>query len=171
MIHLSIKLLFVLAAWKWGDWRNWQKYYPTILFFILGDLAYNYIFYDYTLWEFDERIPLLKYDTFLVFSFMLLRYPATVLIFLGKFPKGMAKGTAWISLWVIIYIGLEMFDLKMGLIEHHNGWNLLWSFVFDIMLFVIIKIHHHRPIIAWALTIICSIILWNLLNVPIDILK
>jgi len=30
--------LYLFAAWKWGDWKNWREYYPTILFFIIGDL-------------------------------------------------------------------------------------------------------------------------------------
>ncbi|MCD8508623.1 MAG: hypothetical protein LRY73_01060 [Bacillus sp. (in: Bacteria)] len=173
MVHLFIKIIFVAAAWRWGDWRNgnWQKYYPTILFFIIGDLFYNFIFYNYPLWEFDEIIPLLQYDSFLVMSFMFLRYPATVLIFLGRFPKGLLKGGLWIGLWVFIYIGLEVIDLYMGLIQHHNDWNLWWSLLFDVILFVMLKIHHHRPLVAWVLSIVCSVVLWNLLNVPIGILK
>lgn len=39
MIKISIKLFFVLAEIKWGDWRGWKKYYPTIQFFIIKDLS------------------------------------------------------------------------------------------------------------------------------------
>jgi hypothetical protein len=36
-IQLDVAL-FLFAAIKWGDWRKWRNYYPTILFFMVGDL-------------------------------------------------------------------------------------------------------------------------------------
>ncbi|PIB57799.1 hypothetical protein, partial [Pseudomonas sp. 2822-17] len=53
IIHIVIKLLFLFAAYKWGDWEKWEKYYPTILFFIIGDLLYNFLFYNYPMWLFN----------------------------------------------------------------------------------------------------------------------
>ena len=35
---LSTVLLLVLT-WQFGDWRNWRKYYPTILFIVLVKLV------------------------------------------------------------------------------------------------------------------------------------
>lgn len=37
MIQL-LACLFILVCYKWGDWRNWKTYYPTILFLIAGTL-------------------------------------------------------------------------------------------------------------------------------------
>ncbi|WP_338448335.1 hypothetical protein R4Z09_19085 [Niallia oryzisoli] len=46
-MHLFHALLFLLAAMRWGDWLNWRMYYPTILFFIGGDLLKNALLHDY----------------------------------------------------------------------------------------------------------------------------
>lgn len=171
MIHSTVKLLFVLAAIKWGDWRGWKKYYSTIQFFIIGDLFYNLIFHDYPLWRFEEIIPLFKYDTFIMLSFMFLRYPATVFIYLGRFPKEKGKAIMWYLFWVLLYIGIEIIDLKIGLIKHYNSWNIWWSLVFDMLVFALLKIHLHKPLLAWGLGVLSSIVLWNLLGVPSHILK
>lgn len=34
-------ILYILVCLKWGDWRNWRKYYPTILYVIIWDLIFN----------------------------------------------------------------------------------------------------------------------------------
>lgn len=171
MIHISIKIFFVLAAIKWGDWKHWKKYYPTIQFFIIGDLFYNLIFRDYPLWKFKELYPIMKLDIIIMASFMIVRYPATVFIYLGKFPNEKSKAILWYLFWVLLYIGIEIIDLQIGLIKHFNSWNIWWSLLFDMIIFAILKIHFHKPLLAWGLALLCSIILWNLLEVPIHILK
>lgn len=171
MVHITIKLLFVLSAIKWGDWKNWKKYYPTIQFFIIFDLFYHLIFHDYPLWKFEELVPILKRDIFISLTFMFLRYPATVLIYLGNFPKEKVKGILWYIFWVLLYFILEIIDLKIGLIKHSNSWHIGWSLIFDMLLFAILKIHHHKPLLGWGLALLSSIILWNLLEVPFSILE
>ena len=49
-------LLFLVAAIKWGDWRRWRDFYPTILFFIVGDLLKNFLLYNHWLWTYKETI-------------------------------------------------------------------------------------------------------------------
>ena len=157
---------------KWGDWRNWEKYYSTILFFIIGDLFYNFIFFDYPMWRFfDGNPPIFGYDKFIVFSFIFFRYPATVLIYLGKFPKGLRKGIIWFSFWVLLYFSIEVVKTYIGIVDHFNGWSLGWSFIFDIIIFTMIKLHFHRPLIAWVVGLILAIILWIILDVPLNILN
>lgn len=45
MFRIILVLVFVIIAWKWGDWKNWKLYYPTILFMILGDFVYIFLTY------------------------------------------------------------------------------------------------------------------------------
>jgi hypothetical protein len=172
MPHLFIQLSFLIAGYKWGDWKNWRKYYSTILFFILMDLFYNFLLYHYPMWTLhDSPIPLFQYEYFIILCLMFLRYPPTVLIYLGKFPNGRLKRMGWITLWVVIYFILEVLNLHMGSVSHHNGWNLAWSFLFNIVLFVMIKIHYHRPLLSWALSFIWILFLWNIFDVPMDVLE
>ncbi|MFC4558248.1 CBO0543 family protein [Virgibacillus kekensis] len=157
-----------LAAYRWGDWRNWRLYYPTILFYVLSDLFYNYALFQYPMWRFhDGPIPLFHYEFFIVLSFLLLRYPATVLIYLGRFPSDKWKAVGWILFWVALYLAFEAFDYQIGLISYDNGWHIGWSLLFNLVLFSMLKIHYHRPLLAWALSAIWIVTLWN---IPLEVI-
>ena len=83
--NIIASLFFLVAAWRWGDWRNWQKYYPTILFIMFVNYANGYITYNQPLWQFES--PLLKTTLSDIFV-SLLAYPSTVLLFLPRYPNG-----------------------------------------------------------------------------------
>ena len=55
-MHLFLAILFLLVAIRWGDWRNWKRYYPTILFIIGSDLLKNAILHDHRMWEYQETV-------------------------------------------------------------------------------------------------------------------
>jgi len=80
---LLLPMIWILSAYKWSDWRNWKKYYPTILFFILSDLIYNFIAYNYPLWELTS--PKLGV-TYSVLIKCFTSWPASTLLYLTHFP-------------------------------------------------------------------------------------
>jgi hypothetical protein len=45
-MNIAFGIMFLLIGWRFGDWRNLGKYYPTILFLIIGDLLYNVLTYN-----------------------------------------------------------------------------------------------------------------------------
>ena len=112
MRHFLLNGLFLSAAIKWGDWRNWRDDYPTILFFVLGDLLKNFLFYNYWMWTFQETIfeqNILQNHTFILLMIMVSVYPSTLLIFLGRFPEKMWQKGIWVALWIFIYSFIEYF--------------------------------------------------------------
>ncbi len=168
-MYIFINSLYLIAGFKWGDWRNWKKYYPTILFFIIGDLLYNFILYNKTMWHFHDII--LPNHTAITVMAMFVSYTATVLIYLGRFPTGWIKRSLWFMLWCGIYLGIEYTNNKLGFITYHNGWNIWWSVLFTCTIFIILPIHHKRPLFAWLLSFIIIISLLNIFDVRISELK
>ena len=83
-MYIVINILYIIAGFKWGDWRNWKLYYPTILYFFIGDLLYNFLLYKQSLWLFHDLI--LPNHTTITIMTMAISYPATILIYLGRFP-------------------------------------------------------------------------------------
>ncbi|MFS0862440.1 CBO0543 family protein [Fredinandcohnia sp. 179-A 10B2 NHS] len=170
-------LLWLLALFIWGDWRNFNKYYPTFLFFLLGDFLYLYMLNDYyPMWKYipkgvDSEIGIT--DTHVSLSIMAIKYPATIAIFLGRFPeeKGRTRQYLYILIWVLIYTLNEFADLSLGLIKYYNGWNLGWSILFNIVMFSIIRLHHLKPLPAWVVSIIFVILLWNIFDVPSSVFR
>lgn len=78
MVNVLYASVWIFAMWKWGDWKNWQKYYPTILLFIIGDFIYLYLLSDlYPMWrynppEIDKQAGLT--NTHIALSVMLIKY-------------------------------------------------------------------------------------------------
>lgn len=146
--QIIVSIIMLLCAWKWGDWRNWKSYYPTMLFFALGDFAYGLLTYNFPLWEFES--PLLK-TTYSDFLISLVFFPATVLIFIPHFPNGLKKQVPYILLWATIYTLIERVSYLLGFFSYHNGWNIGWSILFNLFMFPLLKLHHKKP--QWTILI------------------
>lgn len=176
MVNAIYASIWFLALWKWGDWKNWQKYYATILFFFIGDFIYLYLLSDqYPMWKYtppasDSSVGVT--NTHVSLSIMAIKYPATALIYLSKFPDhNKQKQLLYIGCWVIIYIINEAVDLKFNLIKYYNGWNLWWSVLFDVVMFSILRIHYRNPLLAWLLSIGFIVSLWHIFDVPSTVFR
>lgn len=174
-MHIVYNLIFCVAAWRFGDWRNWEKYYPTILFFVFGDLLHNFIMYDHYFWLFHENMlpTLLPNHTIISIITMIFSYPATILIYLKYFFK---TKKWWLRvlhffIWVSIYLGIELVNLQLGFISHHNDWDMGWSVLFVIVMFVMFPIHYKKPLLALALSIPFILFLLFQFDVPFEKLK
>jgi hypothetical protein len=169
-------LVWLVILLKWGDWRNWKKYYPTILFFILGDFIYLYLLSDqYPMWRYnpqgyDKEVGITNAHVSL--SVMAIKYPATILIYLSRFPDSNKwKQTVYILFWVFLYAINEIIDLNANLIKHYNGWNLWWSIIFNTVTFIILRIHFTSPLLAWIISLGFIVLLWNIFNVPASVFR
>ncbi|CAM4355570.1 hypothetical protein L1N85_15110 [Paenibacillus alkaliterrae] len=174
-MHFVYNALFLYAGIKWGDWRRWRDYYPTILFFICGDLLMNFLLYNYSMWTYQETFfgeQILRNHTFISLMIMFIVYPSTILIYLGRFPQGRWKQALWVAFWTLLYSSMEYINLHyLHLIKHHNGWEMWWSVFFNVFMFLIIKIHYKHPLLAWGISIIMILFLWFMFDIPIEKLK
>jgi hypothetical protein len=176
MINSLYGLVWLAILFIWGDWRNWKKYYPTILFFTLGDFLYLYLLSDhYPMWRYsppagDQELGLT--NTHITFSIMLIKYPATVLAYLSHFPTGsLKKKLLYFFGWLLLYLTNEVVDLRFGLIEYFNGWSLWWSALFNSVMFLILKVHFEKPVFAWLLSAAFVLFLWNRFDVPSSVFR
>jgi hypothetical protein len=168
-MYILINALYLIAGVIWGDWRNWKQYYPTILFFIMGDFLYNFLLYNKSMWLFHDI--LLPNHTLITILAMIVSYSATVLIYLGRFPKGWKKRFLWFLVWSVIFLSFEYINSKLGFITYHNGWNMWWSVLFTGIIFIILPIHHKRPLLAWLFSIIIIISLLGTFDVKVSDMK
>lgn len=168
-MYIFFNALYLWAGFKWGDWKNWKQYYPTILFLILGDFLYNFLLYNHSMWEFHDLI--LPNHTTVTLLAMVVSYSCTVLIYLGRFPEGWKKRFIWFLLWSGLFLIGEYFNCRLGFITYHNGWNFGWSVIFTGIIFIILPIHHKRPLLAWLLSIGIIISLLLIFDVKISDMK
>jgi hypothetical protein len=166
-MHLTIAAVTLIAAWRWGDWKNWKLYYPTILFMIVGNFLYNILTYHYPMWMYKESLLPNHTITDIFNSFVV--FPAVLLLYLPHFPKrGMVKKVRYIILWIIVFVSAEWFLSYFGFFSYHNGWNIGWSFLFNIGMFIILIIHFKKPLLALTISVFVVIFLALYFDVPIE---
>lgn len=168
-MYILINTFYLIVGYKWGDWRNWQKYYPTILFFIIGDFLYNFLLYQKSMWLFHDL--LLPNHTLITLIAMTITYSVTVLIYVGRFPEGWGRQSLWFLLWSGIYFVIEYINCRLGFITYHNGWNIWWSLLFTGIIFFILPIHHKRPLLAWGVSLIIIVTLLIIFDVKLSDMK
>lgn len=166
--QIIVTFIITIAALKWGDWKNWRLYYPTILYFIVGDLLYTILTYNYPLWEFES--PLLK-TTFSDILICFVFFPATIFLYLPRFPKGVSKQILYVLLWVVIYTATEIISFTFGFFSYHNGWNIYWSILVNCFMFPSLWIHYKKPPLAWFLYFVLAAAVIIYFKVPLSSMK
>ena len=166
-MHILTAFLFIGMVWKWGDWRNWGKYYPTILFVWVCNLLYNFLCYDYYLWKWSPDWLSNHIQTDLIYIFITV--PAIALLYLSRYPEQcpFKKKFMYFSSWVLVFVLIEVVWLWFDKLIYYHGWTLGWSFVFYIIMFLIIRIHYTKPLIAIPLTLLAVIFFIWVFKIPL----
>ena len=164
VIRCIFAALWIPATYKFGDWKNWSKYYPTMLFMGMGSLIYNVTYKNKILWSLNPgAINPIFSELFVIFTV----FSCTVVIFLTHFPNTLIKQFKYITLWVLIYITIEVIMLNIGMQYNSNGWNIWWSLLHNYYQFPLLAIHYKKPYLAWGLAITTLIIMMKVFGVPL----
>jgi hypothetical protein len=166
LIRIILIIIFFISAYRWGDWKNWRKYYPTMIFFGMGDLIYITVFHDNLLWWFPTNFLVPSLDELLLI-FMVF-FPTT-LLFLSNYPNKLYKQIVYNGVWIALYMFIEIVDLKIGIVEYHTRWNLWWSLLHNTIQFPLLALHHRKPVPAWIIALIYLAIIMIIFNVPFTV--
>lgn len=161
MIYL-IGAAAVAAAWRFGDWRHWERYYPTILYLIIGDLTYNMLFQGHLLWKYQPEWmgPILG-SLFV----MITAYPAMVLIYLSRFPNHALHAVFYVLAWVVLVGIIEWVLFSTSRIVYSGSWSLSKSLLVSLGMFLLLKLHYHRPLLVWPISFaLAFLLIWILPN-------
>lgn len=158
-------ILSVFICWKWGNWKAWKDYYPTILFLFSGNLVYMFLTQSNPLWSYDGligRYPFLEVTT------IALLYPSTVILFFTFYPRPgtWLKQAAYMLLWVAIYSAMEYISHITGEFNYDNGWNFLFSIFFNMIMFPLLRLHYKKPLLAWPIGIVLAYAMMFIFNIP-----
>jgi len=165
MFRLVLASIWILVAYKWADWRNWKKYYPTILFMSFSNLTYIFLTYNHPLWELIDPILKLTFTTLLM---NVVIFPASILLYLSLFPKNDGfKKVIYVLKWIALYTSLEWIALQFDLYRYSNGWNIWWSLAFNTIMFPLLKIHYEKPPLAWLFAFILGASIIYFFKIPL----
>jgi hypothetical protein len=170
MVAIVLSISWIIAGMKFGD-RDWSKYYPSMLFAALGNALYEVLCYKYQLWRMEPNGVV--YSIIPMLLLILIGMPLSTWVFLSKYPyqSSIYKKGIYVSFFVIVFIVLEYISVKLGAISYHFGWNLGWSLLFVIVMFIVIRIHFTRPILALLISIPFTLLLCMIFEVTLDKMK
>ncbi len=159
-----LTIIVLAITWKWGDWKHWKQYYPTILFWALGNFIYLYLTFDKPLWKFTTIIPQPLADILM----SLLIFPCVCLIFFPYFPnKSIIKKLLYISLWVFMFSSIEWWALKIHHFAYFNGWEFSYSVIFNLGMFTLLRIHYKEPRWAWIISFVTCVAIMIVFKIPL----
>lgn len=156
-MHLILALFSIFAAWRWSDWRNWKQYHATMIFITAGGFLYEFLTVNKALWVFHPDF--LYNQTITIIVYAIVTMPLSVLLFLSTYPKTIGKQIRHLLTWIGIYVCGELILQYMGRISYQNGWSLWHSILFDMMMFPMIRLHHTRPLLAYAISVLITLLL------------
>lgn len=165
LIGLIILIIIsIFSCWKYGDWKNWRLYYPTILYLIIGDIACEIVTYRMPLWSYTINLENI-YSDFLVTAFI---YPCTVILFLTYYPKLIKKQVIYILYWTLIFSLAEYTAFILGWFSYSNGWTIGWSILFNCIMFPLLYLHYKRPLWVWPISLALTFIVLYIFKIPLD---
>ncbi|KKI93841.1 hypothetical protein WQ54_01960 [Bacillus sp. SA1-12] len=142
---------FLIIVFLFIDREQLKDYYPTIQYYIICNLLYNFVFYHHTLWRYEGETAWLKHSIIeITFTFIVV--PIMIIVYLRFFPSDL-KGLAYLAAWALSFWITEVIFNKKGNFIYENGWNIWWSFLFNLIMFPILIIHYKRPIVAIIISI------------------
>lgn len=167
-MHILHCFTWICAAYKWGDWQNFWRYYPTMLFFILGNLIHSIVFYNFSQWIYiSTYLPHNLVNIIAAFTI----FPSTVLLFNPYFPKQLSKKVIYVLKWACLYTFIELFFYSIGLVVYFNGWNLWWSALHNLYQFPLIRLHDTNPALAWLFSAVIFIVIIFVFKPPLSTIK
>ncbi|WP_227940095.1 CBO0543 family protein [Alkalihalobacillus deserti] len=166
---LTLSILLPIVAWLFGDWRNWKKYYPTILFLSVASLIVFLLTHNYPLWKFHSSF-LFPNRTLQELRLALFILPSICLLFLTfyKYKSRIIQLFFYITFWVVLLSVIETLLVKASILTYHNGWNIWWTVLFWYVSLPVIRLHHTNPFWAWLSVLVLTILSIVYFEIPIS---
>lgn len=168
MVRILVAILFIYLCFKWGDWKHWQYYYPTILYYIIGDLSSNILTYSKPLWLYGGSF---WNHTFANYFMAFALFPSVIILFLSNLPNNTIRQIWYIVSWIFTMSVLEFIGYIGGGIYFHNGWNIGWSILFYTIMFPMLLLHYKKPIFSWTISIALAFSVMAIFDIPLSGLK
>lgn len=159
-----VGLALVIASLRYGDWKHWRQYEATLLYWAVCTLLYNVLTYTHPLWMYDS--PWLPNHTAQMLFVVIVVYPPVLLIYLPRFPKrGLSRKLLYVVSWTVLATLLEW--IFQAHFIYSNGWGLVWSLLLNFLMFIFLKLHRHKPLLTYALSVVAVIGFLVCFEVPV----
>ena len=168
MYRIIMAVIWIISCCKWGNWKSWKLYYPSIQFLIIGDLTCNFLLYNKPLWAYGGGI---WNHTFADLFEAVVIYPCLVILFLTHYPQLIKKQIIYILCSVVIFTSYEGVSVLFGEFFYYDGWNIGWSLLLNCGLFSILGLHYKRPLLVWPISMVLAFVILYIFKIPFSIMR
>ncbi len=165
MKHIVMVVMILVLNFKEKTWLNIPKYYKGVFYATVCNGLYYHLCKRFLVWEFkpdgiDWRI-LRGLHMFVV-------TPLLVLLCLSKFPKSFTQQILHIIKWVFGSSLFEYILAKRNMISFKHGWNIFWSGLLYLKMYLYSFLFIKRPLFTTVLSL-CSVVYFiKRFNVPLS---
>lgn len=171
MYLIIIIVVWIVFGLLFIDGKNYKPYIPTIVYYCMMNLLYNFLYYEHSLLVFKSvTAKFLNYTT-IELTLLLIIMPIIILIFLQRLPEGPIKRLKYTLVWVMFLLINEFIFVLKGMCIYKNGWNIWHSGWFYFMMFNLLILHKRRPVFTLGLTLVLAAIFILLFPIPLSSLK
>jgi hypothetical protein len=168
LVSVLIIIIFMAFAYFFGDWKAWKSYHTTILYVAVMNLTYEFLAYNHPLWQY--RPGIIPNHTFTTLLTIFVVLPVITLIYLSHYPENLKWKVLYVTCWVIGSTLIE-YSLTNRLIVYDNGWGIEWSFLLYCLMYLMLRLHHKKPVAAYFLSFIFIIFFLYYFKIPFNSMK
>lgn len=162
--HIVLVLSIILMTILSNSWRDFPKYYKNMVYVSSFNAIYYLLCRRHLVWEF---IPSGVNWWFIRIVHTIVISPLLVLVFLSKMPNTLFKQVIYYIRWIIISSFVEYLSHKKHLILYAHGWNVLWSGLLYVKMFMYSHLFTKRPIISLFLSLFSTVFFIFKFDVPL----
>ncbi|WP_071318247.1 hypothetical protein AWH56_26785 [Anaerobacillus isosaccharinicus] len=160
---IIIVLLFLLNI-RYQSFKHLKKYAPTMVYVSTFNALYYYLCKHYLLWDFKSINLSVRWLRGL---HIFILTPSLVLLYLTKFPRKIEKQPIYILKWVAVSSICEFIVFKQGLLFFKRGWNIGWSALLYLKMYVYSYFFKEHKLTVLGLSIITTVTALKIFNVPL----
>lgn len=168
MSYIILGFIWIYACFKFGDWKSWKLYYPTILYYLVGDLSCKILTYNYPLWILQGFLGKNIFNDYFV---TVVYFPCIIILYLSNYPDQLIKKIIHITFYVFILSSIEFIARFSGKIIYYNGWNLMWNTLFYFIMFIMIRLHYKKPFLTWFISMLLAFAVLFIFKIPFETIK
>ncbi|WP_188207896.1 CBO0543 family protein [Alkalibacillus aidingensis] len=162
--HVALIVVIIVVNLMKKTWRDIPKYYKSMIYVSSVNALYYYICNRHLIWEFTPfgiSWRLLRGLHILVVT------PLLVLAFLSKYPEMFSKRLIHLFRWVFGVTIVEHLAHKQKLIQYKHGWNIFWSGIVYLQMFLYSHLFNRRPIMTLFMSFFTIILFVAKFKVPL----
>ncbi|EAR66892.1 hypothetical protein B14911_27835 [Bacillus sp. NRRL B-14911] len=165
-MNITLSIILAVCAGYLKAWKNWRVFHPTMLYTSVLVLLYNFICKDHLLWK-HRSIPLESHfagELFHAFAIL----PTITVLYLTFYPEKHGR-LRYIILWSVLSFAAEFPFAATGMIVFENGYQYWMELLFYPVMYIMIRLHHIRPLVSYGLSAVIILLMVWLFKVPVQL--